>query len=235
MIRILLFSLLTYVVVSCENNAVNNIQKAYPHFDGRIKKSSTMSTISITAIKGNYLEKAAEIFASFRYVDLKNDQPFGSLDSCSLFLSLNYLDYSKKDIAIRGIWFYSGWTIVWDPEIVDFIDDKALTLISQNLKTDVLTFIIQKNSNSFGFAKYYQQKQRYFLSIDSEVAGNFGAPLTEEQGLNFTPSVAINDIFQLAAKFGIDLEMKNATRPFVVKQLGYNEELKKELEKYKQR
>ncbi|MGE3824077.1 MAG: hypothetical protein AB7G44_07610 [Bacteroidia bacterium] len=234
MTRTILFSMLTLLAISCDNNTADNSQKTNPLFDTfKNKHTTSMSTISITAIKGNHIDKASEIFASFRYVDLKNDKPFSTLDSCSSFLSDNYLDYAKKDIAIRGLWFDNGWTIIYDPEMVDFIEDNAMTSISQNLNTDVLTFVVQKTSNTFGFAKYNQQKQRHFLSIDTEIAENFGTPLTEEQGLNLSQSITVNDILQLADKFGVDLEMKNAARPFVAKELGYNDELKMELEKFK--
>ena len=43
-----------------------------------------------------------------------------------------------------------------------------------------------------------------------------------------------DDITVLTEKFGIDLECKSRSVKFIVKELGYNEVLKKELENYKQ-
>ena len=181
-----------------------------------------MSSISIIAINGNQIDKTSEIFDAFKYIDLHHDKQFYSLDSCVTYLNENYFDSSKKNIALRGLWTLNGWTIIWDPEMVDMTDETAMETFSQKLNVEVLTFLIQTTSGSFGFAKYNRTKQRKFYSTDGRIAENFGSPLTEEKGLNINQNIFINDVLQLANKFGIDIEAKNTKTTFLVKELGYN-------------
>lgn len=232
--KTIIISILTLFAISCDNNSTDNSQKSDARLDTLNKNESNSSTMSITAIKGNHLDKSSAIFATFKYIDLKADRSFSTIDSCSSFLIDNYMAYTKKDIAIRGLWYFNGWTIIYDPEMVDFLDDTALISISKNLNTDVLTFVIQKTSDTYGFAKYNQKKLRTFFATGSEVTENSGTPLTEEEGLNINKGIFVDDIITLADKFGIDLSTKKTTGPFVAKKLGYNDELKKDLEKFKQ-
>jgi hypothetical protein len=190
-------------------------------------------TNSIIVIKGNYLNKVANIFECFKYNDLDQDKTFDNAMKFNEYLFDNYFEFANREIALRGIWFDNGWTIICDPEMVDTVDDEALLKLSKKLQSDVLTFIIQTTSGSFGFAKFNKTKDRYFFSTDGEVSDNIGLPSTEEQGLNLNEKVFVDDILKLANNFGIDLEGKSS-KSFIVKQLGYNDEMKKELEQFKQ-
>ena len=192
-------------------------------------------TNSIIAIKGNHLVKLESVFESFNYIDNNNDKRFDSWEKTATYLFDNYSEFSNKGIAIRGIWFNNGWTIICDPELVDSTDDKAIEILSRKLNTEVLTFLIQTTSGSFGFAKYNKTKQRRFFAIEGQITENFGAPLMEELGLNINDKVFGEDILLLAIKLGIDLEVKNTKTTFIVKELGYNEEMKKQLEQFAQK
>jgi hypothetical protein len=191
-----------------------------------------MSTLSIIAIKGNHLNHVAELFAPFRYVDLNNDKQFDFIEKASTYLNLNYFNYTKRDIALRGLWLNNDWTIILDPETVDTVSENPLSLLSRSLDSEVLTFIIQTNSGSYGFSKYQKTKQRAFMVSDGEVIEEFGEPLTEEKDLNINENIFTDDILKLADKFGIDLQ-GSSTKTFVIKELGYTEELKKELEPFR--
>lgn len=190
-------------------------------------------TNSIIAIKGNHFDKVDTIFECFNYIDFANDQTFENADKFNEYLFDNYFEFANQEIALRGLWVYSGWTIISDPEMVDSVDDEAIIRLSKKLKSDVLTFIIQTNSGSFGFAKYNETKKRYFFSIDGETSYNIGLPTKEEQGINLNEKVCVDDILKLANNFGIDLERKSS-KSFIVKQLGYNDKMKLELEQFNQ-
>lgn len=190
-------------------------------------------TNSIIIIRGNHLDKVSEIFECFKYNDLDQDRAFENVDKFNEYLFDNYFEFANREIALRGLWVDNGWTIISDPEMVDTVDDEALLRLSNKLNSEVQTFIIQTTSGSFGFAKYDKIKQRHFFSTDAEIIDNFGSPLTEEQGLNLNEKVFVDDILKLANNFGIDLEGKSGNS-FIVKQLGYNDEMKKELEQFKQ-
>jgi hypothetical protein len=184
-------------------------------------------------IKGNHLDKVANIFECFKYNDLDQDKTFDNAEKFNKYLFDNYFELANREISLRGIWLDNGWTIISDPEMVDTVDDEALIKLSIKLQSDVLTFIIETTSGSFGFAKFNKIKERYFFSTDGEVSDNIGLTSTEEQGLNLNEKVFVDDILKLANNFGIDLEGKKS-KCFIVKQLGYNNEMKKELEQFKQ-
>ncbi len=136
-------------------------------------------------------------------------------------------------MAIWGIYLSNGFTIINDPESVNTLDEEALLKLSAKLDAVVYTFIIQTTSASFGFAKYETTKQRNFFYSDNEEIENFGTPLKEENGLNFNQSVFIDDILNVAANLGIDLEGNNANS-FAVKHFAYNDEMKQKLAPFKQ-
>src|SRR5690606_26817219 len=197
-----------------------------------ILKRPTM-TNSIIVIKGNHLHKVADIFECFKYNDLDQDKTFDNAEKFNEYLFDSYFEFANREIALRGIWFDNGWTIISDPEMVDTVDDESLLRLSNKLNSEVQTFIIQTTSGSFGFAKYDKIKQRHFFSTDGEVTDNFGSPLTEEQGLNLNEKVFVDDILKLANNYGIDLGGKSV-KSFIVKQLGYSDEMKMELEQFRQ-
>ncbi len=190
-------------------------------------------TNSAIIIKGNHLDKVSEIFECFKYNDLGQDRAFENADKFNEYLFDNYFEFANREIALRGLWVDNGWTIISDPEMVDTVDDEALLRLSNKLNSEVQTFIIQTTSGSFGFAKYDKIKQRHFFSSNGEVTDNLGTPLTEEQGLNLNEKVFVDDILKLANNFGIDLEGKSV-KSYIVKQLGYSDEMKKELEQFNQ-
>jgi hypothetical protein len=188
-------------------------------------------TNAIIAIKGDHWNNQDTIFEAFKYEDLKQDKLFDNLDKAGEYLFNNYFNFSEKDIALCGIWIDNGWTMLLDPEMVNVLDDEALVNISSKLNAPVHTFIIQTTSNSFAFASYNQIKQRQFMSIEGNITEDTGTPMSEESGLNINNQIFVDDILKLANKIGIDMEGKNA-KAFTVKQLGYNEELKMQLNSF---
>ena len=190
-------------------------------------------TNSFIAIKGNFFDKANEIFEIFKYVDTNQDKQFNDWQEFNDYLFDNYFELANKETAIRGIWSDNGWTIINDPEMVDTADDEALIRLSRVLDTDIITFLIQTTSNSFGFTVYNDTIKRQFFVSDGEVTDNSDFPLEQENSLNINENIFSDDILKLAGKFGIDLEGKNKLT-YTVKQLAYNDEMKKELEQFKQ-
>ena len=189
-------------------------------------------TNSIIAIRGNYFDKQIEIFKEFKYVDLKQDEQFDKLDDMYAYLFDNYLSFSEQDVALQGFWVDNGWTIICDPEMVNALDTAALLKLSDKFNSDVVTFLIQTTSGSFGFAKYGLSGQRNFLSIDGRVTDNTGLPLPEEVGLNINEQIFANDIIGIAYKLGINFE-KTSPQTYLAKKLSYNEELKRDLAQFK--
>ena len=191
-------------------------------------------TNSIIAIKGNHLDKVSSIFATFNYIDNKADKQFDSVDNAVAYLSDNYFSFADKNIAIRGIWECNGWTLIHDPEMVDAADDNVMESLAKNINSDIYSFLIQTTSGTFGFTKFNPSLTRQFLSSEGNIAQNDGEPIAEESGLNINGKIFIDDIIKLANKLGIDIEGKTPTT-VIVKELGYNEILKKQLEQFAQK
>jgi hypothetical protein len=209
-------------------------------FEGQLRIAPTVSThfidinmtTGIIAIKGNHLDKSNEIFKQFRYIDLNNDKQFVSGDKALNYLFDNYFEYSKKDIALRGVTLYNNWTIVCDPEMVDLADEEKLLQLSKILSTDIFTFLIETVSGTFEFVKYNDSIKRQFCVSDTQIMVDEGEPLKEEIRLNINESIFIDDILKLAENIGIDIELKKCEN-ITVKELGFDEELKKVLSQNK--
>lgn len=189
-------------------------------------------TNSFIAIKGNFFNRAAEIFAAFKYLDTAQDKQFNDWQEFNDYLYDNYFEFANNDTAIRGIWTANGWTIINDPEMVDTVDEMALLQLSKILDTEIMTFLIQTTSNSFGFAVYHDTIKRLFFATGGEITDNLNSPLAQESGLNINEHIFADDILNLASRLGIDLEGKNKLT-YTVKQLAYSDEMKDELEQYK--
>jgi hypothetical protein len=190
-------------------------------------------TNSFIAIKGNHLDKASEVFELFKYRDTHQDMQFDDWQMFNDFLFNNYFELANNEMALRGIWSDNDWTIINDPEMVDTVEEEALLELSRKLNTDVITFVIQTTSNSFGFTLYNNTVKRNFLVSGGEVTDNLFQPLSEEKGLNINEETFTDDILKLASNFGIDLEGKSS-RTYLVKKLAYSDEMKNELEQLKQ-
>lgn len=190
-------------------------------------------TNSFIAIKGNFFDRTNEIFTAFKYIDTKQDKQFDDWQTFNDYLFDNYFELANNEIALRGIWTDNGWTIIHDPEMVDTVEEETLLQLSRTLNTDILTFIIQTTSSSFGFAVYNDTIKRHFFVSDGEITDNLYEPLEQEKGLKINESIFSDDILKLAEKLGIDLDGKN-NRTYTVKQLAYSDEMKSELEQFKQ-
>lgn len=190
-------------------------------------------TNSIIAIRGNHFDQIDTIFECFKYIDLVKNKKFDNVIKFNDYLFDNYLEFANRQIVLRGIWYEKGWTIISDPEMTDAFKEEALLKLSTKFNAEVLTFIIQTTSGSFGFAKYYKTKLRSFFSIDGDEMINFNSPLKEENDLNINEKIFVEDILKLSNNFGIDIEGNNI-KFFITKQLGYNKEFKNEIKKFKQ-
>jgi hypothetical protein len=183
---------------------------------------------SIIAIKGEYLNRSDEIFRIFNYIDNKKDQTFYNWDQASEYLFTNYIEFANKEIALRGIWIDKGWTLVCDPELVDPTEEDKLIVLSKLLNTEVWTFLIQTTSASYSFAKYDLAKKRSFFVSKGKVVDNTGNPLAQEKGYNINENFCVGEISSIGKSLGININ-PDSRLDYVVKELGYDDELKGQL------
>ncbi len=186
----------------------------------------------IIAIKGDHLNRAEEIFRIFNYIDLKKDKSYHSWDQASEYLFENYFDLANKEIALRGIWTDNGWTLICDPELIDPTEDSKLEKLSQLLKTEIWTFIIQTISETYSFTKFDETKVRSFFVSNGKVLENSGYTLPQEKGFNINEKFCIGEVSAISKILDVNI---NPERPgnFIVKELVYDDELKAQLAKLK--
>jgi hypothetical protein len=181
---------------------------------------------SIIAIKGNDLQKADQLFKAFRYFDLKGDKFFSSKEEALDYLKSNFISMvEENDVVIRGLWADHNYTYFYDPEITDTTDEDALEELAKKMNAEIYVFIIQEALGNYEFARYTNKGQSRYFSLSGKDLFNDGTKLPEEGGLNLNEKTGIGDLLKLASNLGIDIDFKNIYTPFLVKELGYNEDI----------
>ena len=181
---------------------------------------------SIIAIKGNDLQKADQLFKAFRYFDLKGDKTFPSKEEAIAYLKENFSRMvEENDVVIRGLWADQNFTYLYDPEITDATDEDALEDLAKRINADIYVFIIQEASDTYEFARYTNKGQSRYFSLSGKDLFNDGTALPEEEGINLNEKTKASDLLKLASNLGIDMKFENISTPFLVKELGYNEDL----------
>ena len=189
-------------------------------------------SIGLIAIKGNHLDKTDRLFSTFDYIDNGESKTYTTWDEAGKFLDDNYFDYANRDIALRGIWVDNGWTIIYDPEMVDLLESEKIETISKTINADIWTILIQTTSGSFSFSKFAPSRQRHFLVVDGQIAENEGTPLPEEKGLNMNEKIFGDDLESLAKTLGFKIQPET-TGDYIVKYLSYNDQMKAQLAQFK--
>lgn len=181
---------------------------------------------SVIAIQGNDLQKADQLFKAFRYFDLKGDKFFPSKEEAIDYLKEHFIRMvEENDVVIRGLWADKNFTYFYDPEITDATDEDALEELAKKMNADIYVFIIQETSGTYEFARYTNKGQSRYFSLSGKDLFNDGTKLPEEEGLNLNEKTDAGDLLKLASNLGIDIAFKNIYTPFLVKELGYNEDL----------
>ena len=190
-------------------------------------------SIGLIAIKGNHFDKTDKLFSTFDYADNGESKTYTTWDEAGKFLDNNYFEYANRDIALRGIWVDNGWTIIYDPEMVDLLEDEKIELLSKTIDTDIWTILIQTTSGSFSFSKFSPNKVRHFFVSDGQINENEGLPLSEETGLNINTKIFGDDLESLAKTLGFKIQ-PDTTGEYIVKHLSYNDQMKEQLAQFKQ-
>lgn len=179
-------------------------------------------TISAIAIRGDFSSRLAEIFETFGYYDNESDIEFTDPQTFSEFLAMNYSDYADHEIVLRGVSLDNDWLIIHDPEMVDCTDEESISVLSRKLDTEILTFIIQSTSSTYGFSQFNYSLKRQFLVVDGEVTTDRHSHLQEENGLAINEYTLTDDILGLAHNLGFSLTGTNCTA-FTVKQFEFSD------------
>jgi hypothetical protein len=190
-------------------------------------------SIGVMAIKGDHLQKADRLFGMFDYVDTEEDKNYSTWTEAVNFLDDNYFEYANRDIALRGIWIDSGWTIIYDPEMVDLLENEKIEVLSKTINADIWTMLIQTTSGSFSFSKFAPNRVRHFFASNGQVADDEGTPLPEERGLNIDEKIFSDDLELLAKTLGFKIQ-PTTLGTYTIKHLNYNDQMKERLAQFKQ-
>lgn len=181
---------------------------------------------SVIAIKGNDKQNGPALFKAFRYFDLNSDKTFPVASEAIMYLTNNFSKLiEEEDVVLRGIWADEQYTYFYDPEITDATDEDALEDLARKINGDLYVFIIQETSGTYEFARYTGKGQVRFFSLAGKDLFNDGDKLPEEEGITLNTNTGAAQLIQLASNLGIDLVFNNTPAPFLVKELGYNEDL----------
>lgn len=190
-------------------------------------------SIGVIAIRGNHLDKADKLFSTLDYIDNNESKTYSTWAEAREFLDGNYFEYANKDIALRGIWEDNGWTIIYDPEMVDLLESEKLESISKITTADIWTILIQTTSGSFSFSKFAPSRMRHFFAVDGQIAESEGTPLPEEKGLNINENIFADDLEALAKTIGFKIQ-PDTKGNYIVKHLHYSNQMREELAQFKQ-
>lgn len=173
------------------------------------------------AIKGNYLDRATEIFECIRFSDNNQDIVFDDYEKCSAVLG-KWRDYYNNGVTIRGIWFDNGWTIVNDPELCDFYENwEVLNALYDKFRTQIQVFhqYDKEETNAVSFTRLYIMTDNWFISqaeynafqspIYAQTAGARPISLNE---------IVIEDVLKQTNQFGLGAGAKQSGK-YIVKQL----------------
>lgn len=181
---------------------------------------------SVIAIRGKDLKTMETLFRSFRYFDLNSDKSFPEATEALFYISANFSKLAEEeDVVLRGCWADEGFAYYYDPEVADATDEDALEDMAKKMNTEVYVFIIDETSGTYEFAQYTGKGQSRYFSLSGKDLFNEGSTLPEENGVTLNEKTGAADLVKLATNLGIDIAFQNIPAPFLVKELGYNEDL----------
>lgn len=157
----------------------------------------------------------------FGYNDFITETTFHDYEIYIDTLFGNYLDKAKNGIILRGVEIFGEWTIIIDPELIDWVENEKLEEISSEKGANVFSFMAETTSSSYAFSIYKNTLLRSFISIDGEIQTDFGEPLPEEKGVNINGLIFSDDIIELASNLGLNLLRDKSKKEFVIREWKY--------------
>lgn len=142
----------------------------------------------------------------------------GSPVSCGTSQELNSaLDAPThdRDVVRKAAYESNGWTYLFDPEMVVMMNDQELSDFAGENATDIFAWVCEGVSASYGFRVFKPELCRDLLAVDGSVATDVGAPLREEQGIEWGRADEA-DVLALAARLGAPYDYFSADRSYVV-------------------
>ncbi len=140
---------------------------------------------AIIAIKGNHLQNLKNISTKLNYSEEDNE----------LFEELS--DSAK---------FENGWTILNDYEMIYVLEEDLLSELSEELETEIFTFIVQTASATYEFGNFNNGICRIFFVQEGEIISDIGEKLYLEEEFEIDENISLKDIIGIADKIGIELE-----------------------------
>ncbi|MES2593240.1 MAG: hypothetical protein V4608_15260 [Bacteroidota bacterium] len=182
------------------------------------------------AIKGNHVNRLAEIFSFFKLIDTGEDQILTNWAETSKILEKENLQYSNTSQQ-HLVFIQNGWTVIEDLKMNLCYDTEALQNISSLLNQPVFSCFVQTTSSNHAFYYFDKIKARAYHFNDGIIEESFGSPLEQEKDIDLTDNVSC--VYDLTTKLGLDWESSKYLDKYIFKTLTNSPELQAELDKYK--
>lgn len=157
--------------------------------------------ISFVAIEGEHLNEIPEMLTAFDYSVTESKAVENAAELVHAFSTS-----AAEDVLTKIAYTNGNWTVLVDPEMVVMHQDE-LADYSQKWKARVVGIVMEGTSGSYGFRVFaLGEQQRLVMAIDGAVVVNEGAPLPEEEGIDWT-RVFESECLTLAERFGIAFDL----------------------------
>jgi hypothetical protein len=128
--------------------------------------------ISVVAIQGDHIDRAAELLGFFGYGTEATPIEVAGWDAASRYLG---------DHRCKAIYSLDDWTAIVDPELVLMLDEDACSEISRRFASQVCGLVCEGVSGNYGFNLFRGgRKVRGFCSTDGSITEDAGEPILEE-------------------------------------------------------
>jgi hypothetical protein len=102
---------------------------------------------------------------------------------------------------VKAAYLQNGWTVLLDPELVLF-DKNLLGRLSNESQANVLGWICDGVSGTYGFIFFGKGQTRSVLSVAGRLAEDIGQALIEESGTEWGKA-SEDDVLRLSEKLGV--------------------------------
>ena len=159
----------------------------------------------IVAINGNQLSRIEEILQKFEFRNYSKLDSFDKYYEMEEYLYSNYFKKSSENKGIKGFWVDENWTYLYDPELVDPTDTKALIQTSEMLDSEIHCLISEPKSGSFVYSKYYKIRTREVFYSSNKLVDNVGTKLDKEVTVNISESLNEEKLINFSKELGLDI------------------------------
>lgn len=120
-----------------------------------------------------------------------------------------------RDVVRKAAYESDGWTWLLDPELVVMTSDDALSDFAREHATDILAWLCEGASGSYGFRLFSPELRRDVLAVDGAAECDTGDRLAEEHDIDWSYA-SEDEILELARRLGAPYDYLSTDRNYFV-------------------